>query len=388
MVSEADPHWEASFRAEVRTFADANLDESARRALLAGRRPRREELVDWQRRLDERGWAAPGWPVEHGGTGWSPYRRHVFEEELALAPAPPPMSYNVRMLGPVLIAAGSDEQKERFLARMRRLDDWWCQGFSEPGAGSDLAALRVAARREGDVYVVNGQKTWTSLAHWADWMFCLARTDRDVARGRDGISFLLIDMHSPGITVRPITLMNGEPEVCDVFFDDVEVPAENLVGEEGRGWQYANQLLASERVGIADLGHAKFLLRRLEALAAAAPGPERGPLAEDPVFRERLALVRADLAALEATQLRILRPDAPDVREQAAVLKLKGSELGQQIAEMLIDVAGPGLLPREPADDAFAAGPVYLYERATTIYGGSSEIQKDILALSLLGPRA
>ena len=400
-TSEPEPgrksaSWASDFRAEIREFVDKCFDPLARQKLAAGRRLTKAEVVAWQQRLDDRGWSAPPWPVEHGGPGWSLYQQHVFAEELALAPAPTPLSYNIKMLGPVVIAVGSDEQKARILPRARRLDDWWCQGFSEPDAGSDLASLRVSARRRGDVYVVNGQKTWTSLAQYADWMFCLVVTDPDAPRRQEGISFLLVDMKSSGVTVRPIRLLNGEEEVSDVFLDEVEVPIENLVGEEGRGWEYANLLLSSERVGIADIGHSKFLLRQLRSIAATARAPAGGSLLEDVAFRDRLMFLQADLEALEATQLRILGAGV-DTRLTASVLKLKGTEIAQRLTELLVEAVGPGLLPfpeglmgAAPAPEETYAGAVagnYFYERATTIYGGSSEIQKDILALALLGPR-
>jgi alkylation response protein AidB-like acyl-CoA dehydrogenase len=379
--------WEPGFRAEVRAFVGEHLPAEARERLEQGRRLGRDEIVAWQRALDRRGWAAPGWPVEHGGTGWPLYQQHVFAEELALAPAPEPLSYNIRMLGPILIAAGTPAQQARFLPRIRRLDDWWCQGFSEPDAGSDLASLRTRAVLRGDRYVVNGHKTWISLAHWADWMFCLVRTDPAAPRKQLGISFLLVDLRAPGVTVRPIMLANDEPEVCDVFLDDVEVPAANLVGEAGRGWSDAKLLLEAERVGIAAIGRSKFLLDRLRRLLAST-----GAAAHGHDLADRVAFVEAELLALEATQLRALAGSAADAALAAPLLKLKGTEIAQALTSLSVEALGLRAVAFPHGADArpltgFAAGAVstYLYERATTIFGGSSEIQKDILARTALG---
>jgi pimeloyl-CoA dehydrogenase large subunit len=390
---------ENAFRDEVRTFLRAALPESIRRKMIEGRRLAKEDLVGWQRILNAKGWAVPHWPVEWGGTNWSPVRQYIYREELQQAPAPDPLPFGVNMVGPVIIAFGSEAQKRRHLPRIANLDDWWCQGFSEPGAGSDLASLKTAARREGDHYVVNGQKTWTTLAQYADWMFCLARTDQ-AAKKQDGISFLLIDMKTPGITVRPITTIDGGQEVNEVFFDDVRVPIENRVGEENRGWDYAKFLLGNERSGIARVGVSKARLRRLREIAALERVGDK-PLIEDERFRVKIAAIEVELKALEMTQLRVVaaerRGNRPD--PASSILKIKGSEIQQAISELLLEAIGPyavaGEAPHEederwnepPVGHDWTTGlaPQYFNMRKVSIYGGSNEIQKNIIAKAILG---
>jgi pimeloyl-CoA dehydrogenase large subunit len=390
---------ENAFRDEVRTFLRAALPESIRRKMIEGRRLAKEDLVGWQRILNAKGWAVPHWPVEWGGTNWSPVRQYIYREELQQAPAPDPLPFGVNMVGPVIIAFGSEAQKRRHLPRIANLDDWWCQGFSEPGAGSDLASLKTAARREGDHYVVNGQKTWTTLAQYADWMFCLARTDQ-AAKKQDGISFLLIDMKTPGITVRPIMTIDGGQEVNEVFFDDVRVPIENRVGEENRGWDYAKFLLGNERSGIARVGVSKARLRRLREIAALERVGDK-PLIEDERFRVKIAAIEVELKALEMTQLRVVaaerRGNRPD--PASSILKIKGSEIQQAISELLLEAIGPyavaGEAPHEederwnepPVGHDWATGlaPQYFNMRKVSIYGGSNEIQKNIIAKAILG---
>jgi pimeloyl-CoA dehydrogenase large subunit len=390
---------ENAFRDEVRTFLRAALPESIRRKMIEGRRLAKEDLVGWQRILNAKGWAVPHWPVEWGGTNWSPVRQYIYREELQQAPAPDPLPFGVNMVGPVIIAFGSEVQKRRHLPRIANLDDWWCQGFSEPGAGSDLASLKTAARREGDHYVVNGQKTWTTLAQYADWMFCLARTDQ-AAKKQDGISFLLIDMKTPGITVRPITTIDGGQEVNEVFFDDVRVPIQNRVGEENRGWDYAKFLLGNERSGIARVGVSKARLRRLREIAALERVGDK-PLIEDERFRVKIAAIEVELKALEMTQLRVVaaerRGNRPD--PGSSILKIKGSEIQQAISELLLEAIGPyavaGEAPHEederwnepPVGHDWATGlaPQYFNMRKVSIYGGSNEIQKNIIAKAILG---
>jgi len=390
---------ENAFRDEVRTFLRAALPESIRRKMIEGRRLAKEDLVGWQRILNAKGWAVPHWPVGWGGTNWSPVRQYIYREELQQAPAPDPLPFGVNMVGPVIIAFGSEAQKRRHLPRIANLDDWWCQGFSEPGAGSDLASLKTAARREGDHYVVNGQKTWTTLAQYADWMFCLARTDQ-AAKKQDGISFLLIDMKTPGITVRPITTIDGGQEVNEVFFDDVRVPIENRVGEENRGWDYAKFLLGNERSGIARVGVSKARLRRLREIAALERVGDK-PLIEDERFRVKIAAIEVELKALEMTQLRVVaaerRGNRPD--PASSILKIKGSEIQQAISELLLEAIGPyavvGEAPHEederwnepPVGHDWATGlaPQYFNMRKVSIYGGSNEIQKNIIAKAILG---
>jgi pimeloyl-CoA dehydrogenase large subunit len=392
---------EVAFRDEVRSFLREKLPPSIRAKLVEGRKLAKDDIVTWQRILNDKGWAVANWPVAWGGTGWTPVQQYIFQEELQLAPAPQPLAFGVTMVGPVVIAFGSEAQKRRFLPRIANLDDWWCQGFSEPGAGSDLAALRTAAKRDGDHWVVNGQKTWTTLAQYADWIFCLVRTDAQ-AKKQEGISFLLIDMKTPGITVRPIITIEGGHEVNEVFFDDVPVPAENLVGEENKGWDYAKFLLGRERTGIARVGLSKERLRRIRELAALERVGDR-PLIEDERFREKLAAVEVELKALEMTQLRVVAAERhradnkPD--PASSILKIKGSEIQQATTELLLEVVGPFALPYQPQheederwneppigpDWAGSAAPTYFNWRKTSIYGGTNEIQKNIVAKAILG---
>ena len=391
---------ELGFRDEVRDFFRTALPESIRRKMVEGRHTSKEDLVTWQRILNAKGWAVPHWPVEWGGTGWSPVQQYLFLDEMQQAPAPQPLPFGVNMVGPVIIAFGSEAQKRRFLPRIANLDDWWCQGFSEPGSGSDLASLKTSARREGDHYIVNGQKTWTTLAQYADWIFVLARTD-PAAKKQEGISFLLIDMTSPGVTVRPVQTIDGGREVNEVFFDDVRVPVENRVGEENRGWDYAKFLLGNERVGIARIGVSKERIRRIKELAALERAGDR-PLIEDPRFREKLAAVEVELKALEMTQLRVVaaeRHRAPGKPDPASsILKIKGSEIQQATTELLLEVVGPYALPYQPEHDeegwneppigpdwAGPVAPTYFNWRKISIYGGSNEIQKNIIAKAILG---
>jgi alkylation response protein AidB-like acyl-CoA dehydrogenase len=333
--------------------------------------------------------------VEWGGQPWSAIQRFILSEEMQAAPAPAPLGFNVNMCGPVVCAFGTQAQKERFLPRMANLDDWWCQGFSEPGAGSDLASLRCAAKRQGDHYVVNGQKTWTTLAQHADWIFLLTRTDPDNPKAQEGISFLLVDMKTPGITVRPIITIEGGHEVNEVFFDEVRVPAGNLVGVENRGWDCAKFLLSNERTGQASVGASKERLRRLRALATHAPGGGGLPLIEDPRFRTRLTEVEVQLMALEMTTLRVLADENRQLKARrpnpaSSVLKIRGTEIQQAISELYVMAAGPyGLAAAGEADDepdwtALAQG-TYFNWRKQSIYGGSNEIQKNIMAKAFLG---
>jgi pimeloyl-CoA dehydrogenase large subunit len=389
---------EIAFRDEVRAFMRTALPETIRHKMLQGRHVDKQDIVTWQRILNAKGWAVPHWPVAWGGTGWSPVKQYIFSEELQQAPAPDPLQFGVNMVGPVIIAFGSEAQKHRYLPRIANLDDWWCQGFSEPGAGSDLASLKTAARREGDTYIVNGQKTWTTAAQYADWIFCLVRTD-PAAKKQQGISFLLIDMKTPGVTVRPIQTIDGGHEVNEVFFDEVRVPAENRVGEENRGWDYAKFLLGNERVGIARVGTSKARIRRLKEIAALERVGDK-PLMEDERFRMKIAAVEVELKALEMTQLRVVAAErdrkGPD--PASSILKIKGTEIQQAISELLLDAVGPFALPQETHDESERwnepaigpgwAGPLaphYFNWRKASIYGGSNEIQKNIIAKAILG---
>jgi len=389
---------EIAFRDEVRAFMRAALPAPTRRKMVEARRLEKHDIVTWQRILNARGWAVPHWPVAWGGTGWSAVKQYIFHEELQQAPAPDPLPFGVNMVGPVIIAFGSEAQKRRHLPRIANLDDWWCQGFSEPGAGSDLASLKTMARRDGDAYIVNGQKTWTTTAQYADWIFCLVRTD-PAAKKQQGISFLLIDMKTPGITVRPIQTIDGSHEVNEVFFDDVRVPVENRVGEENRGWDYAKFLLGNERTGIARIGTSKARIRRLKEIAALERVGDK-PLIDDERFRMKIAAVEVELKALEMTQLRVVAAarDRNEPDPASSILKIKGSEIQQAVSELLLEAIGPYALPQETHDDGDRwneppigpewAGPLaphYFNWRKVSIYGGSNEIQKNIIAKAILG---
>lgn len=389
-----------AFRDEVRSFLKENLPEEIRARLIDGEKVRKEDLVFWSRILNQKGWAVPHWPVEHGGTGWDPMKQYIFLEETQKWPAPQPLAFGVNMVGPVIATFGNAAQKAHYLPRIANLDDWWCQGFSEPGAGSDLASLKTRAVRDGDHYVVNGQKTWTTLGQFADWIFCLVRTDPE-AKKQSGISFLLIDMKTPGVEVRPIQTIDGGHEVNEVFLTDVRVPVENLVGEENKGWDYAKFLLGNERTNIARVGMSKQRVARIRELAALELSGGR-PLLEDPRFMEKLTAVEIELKALELTQLRVVAADAkrgntgkPD--PASSILKIKGSEIQQAITALLMEVMGPHALPYhedeidgsnelpiEP-DYAASAAPGYFNFRKVSIYGGSNEIQKNIIAKAVLG---
>jgi pimeloyl-CoA dehydrogenase large subunit len=390
---------ELAFRDEVRAFMRTQLPEGTRKKLEEGRSLAKDDIVTWQRILNNKGWAVAPWPKEYGGTGWTPMQQYIFLEEMQQAPAPQPLQFGVNMVGPVIYTFGSDAQKKHFLPRIANLDDWWCQGFSEPGAGSDLASLKTSAKRDGDHYVVNGQKIWTTLAQYADWIFCLVRTD-PAAKKQEGISFLLIDMKTPGITRRPIVTIDGGREVNEVFFDDVRVPVANLVGQENKGWDYAKFLLGNERVGIARVGMSKQRIRRIKELAAREMDGDR-PVLENPRFREKLAAVEIELKALEMTQLRVVSAESKRERGKpdpaSSILKIKGSEIQQATTELLMEVIGPYALPYEPPHDelwneppvgpdyAAPLAPQYFNYRKTTIYGGSTEIQKNIIAKAILG---
>ena len=374
-----------ALRREIRAFLAAELAPDLRQRLRRGEFARREDLVTWQRTLWRRGWGAPNWPRAFGGTGWSDLEQLVFLDECSAAPAPAPHVFNITMLGPVLIRFAAAAQRDAWLPRLLAADVLFCQGFSEPGAGSDLASLRTTARRDGGDYVVDGQKIWTTSAHYADWIFCLVRTD-PAAKKQQGISFLLIDLQSPGITVRPIISIDGRHSLNEVFFDAVRVPAGNLVGEENRGWDYARFLLGNERASIAGVARTR---ERLDYACALAGQAWRGgrPLLQDPEFRSRSERLRAELEVLDRTQHRLLAGEAApaDRVAGASVLKVKGTELFQRTLDLLLEVAGPAGL-RFPAAGGFGPDPreplgvQHLYGRAASIYGGANEVQKNILA--------
>jgi alkylation response protein AidB-like acyl-CoA dehydrogenase len=389
---------ELGFREEVRAFLSESLPAGTRRAVLEGLHVSPEETVGWQRILHRKGWGGPNWPREFGGTGWDPVRQYIFEEESAAAGAPRLLPFGLKMVGPVIMRFGNAAQQKRHLPRILSGEDWWCQGYSEPGAGSDLASLKTLAERRGDHYLVNGQKTWITLAQHANWIFCLVRTDR-AAKAQAGISFLLVDMTAKGVTVRPITMLDGGHEVNEVWLEDVEVPVENLVGEENKGWTYAKFLLGHERANIAGIGAAKRELARLKRIAGLEQKHGR-PLARDPFFAARLAQVEIELMALEITNLRVLSAEAERRAPgpEASLLKIKGTEIQQAITELLVQAVGPGALPfrTEALSPAFAGpavGPEYAAPLAATycnmrkasIYGGSNEIQKNIITQMILG---
>ena len=392
---------ETAFRGEVRAFIRDNLPAEIRERMRLGYPARKQDIVTWQKILNKQGWAALSWPKAFGGPGWTSIQKMIFLEENLSAPAPELSSFNITMLGPVLLQFGTEAQQQKYLPRAANLDDWWCQGFSEPGAGSDLASLRTKAEREGDSYVVNGQKIWTSTAHQADWCFCLVRTNQATTKRQEGISFLLIDMKTPGIEVRPIISIDASHHLNEVFFTDVKVPAENLVGEENKGWNIAKFLLGNERTGIARLGKSKERVRYAKEIAREVRMNGK-PLIEDPGFRSRVAQMEVDMKALEITQLRVVsaydksKDGKPD--PISSVLKIKGTELLQNSSELVMDVGGPQAMPvweqelaamtNEPAigpDWAPQMAPAYLMLRAASIYGGTNEIQKNILNKAVLG---
>ena len=389
---------ELAFRDEVRAFLAGNLPAEGRRKVLEGLEVSSDDTVRWQQILYRHGWGGPNWPVEFGGTGWDPVRQYIFEEESAAAGAPRLLPFGLKMVGPVIMRFGNAAQQKRFLPRILSAEDWWAQGYSEPGSGSDLASVKTRAERKGERYIVNGQKTWITLAQYANWIFCLVRTD-PAAKKQAGISFLLIDMKTPGVTVRPIALLDGSREVNEVWFEDVEVPVENRVGEENGGWTYAKFLLGHERTNIAGIGSSKRELARLKRIAAEERKNGR-PLLLDPGFAARVAQVEIDLMALEITNLRVLSAEAERRAPgpEASLLKIKGTEIQQAISELMMHAVGPYALPFRPEvrRERFSGasiGPAYagtlaagyLNLRKTSIYGGSNEIQKNIIAQTILG---
>jgi alkylation response protein AidB-like acyl-CoA dehydrogenase len=374
---------DAEFRDEMREFFTTQIPEEIRDAVRDQRELTKDQFVTSMRILNEHGLAVPNWPVEWGGRDWSPLRRHIWHEEMQRAFVPAPLAFNATMIGPVIAQFGSQEIKERFLPATANLDIWWSQGFSEPDAGSDLASLKCRAVRDGDEYVVNGQKTWTTLGQYGDWIFTLVRTDPE-AKKQAGISMLLIDMTSPGVEVRPIELIDGGHEVNEVWFSDVRVPLDNLVGEENRAWDYAKFLLGNERVGVAPVGATKRHLAQAKEWA--------GPLLDDPLVAARFAEIENELLALELTALRVVAHSADGKPHPASsVLKLKGTELQQAVTELVVDLAGPASLASGADDDSDLpwwtrrSTPIYLNFRKASIYGGSNEVQRQIIARTILG---
>ncbi len=385
---------EQAFRLQIREWVAQSLPKDISHKVLNALRLNRDDMQRWARILGSKGWLGYHWPKEFGGPGWTAVQRHLFEEECALAGSPRIVPFGPVMVAPVIMAFGTPEQHRRFLPGIASGDVWWSQGYSEPGAGSDLASLKTRAERKGNKFIVNGQKTWTTLGQYGEWIFCLVRTSTE-GKPQTGISFLLIDMKSPGITVRPIIMLDGEHEVNEVFFDNVEVPAENLIGEENKGWTYAKFLLAHERTGIADVNRAKRELERLKRLAKA-----EGVL-DDARFRDQIALLEVDIVALEMLVLRVLSAEksGKQTLDIAGLLKIKGSEIQQRYTELMMLAAGPFALPY--VHEAMEAGwqgdyyarfslcaplaSTYFNYRKTTIYGGSNEVQRNIVAQTVLG---
>lgn len=387
---------EIAFRDEVRAFIETNYPKHLKGRVLREDLSK-EDFLAWHKILGKKGWSAPAWPKEYGGTGWTATQRYIWLEENARAETIPPLPFGVSMVGPVIYTFGTEEQKKRFLPGILSGEVWWAQGYSEPGAGSDLASLKTRAVREGDHYIVNGQKTWTTLGQHADWGFFLVRTDPD-AKPQEGISFLLIDMKSPGVSVRPIKLIDGGYEVNDVFLEDVKVPVDQRIHEENKGWTCAKFLLAHERAGIAGVARSKRNVERLKAIAKSEIGDDGKPLLEDDLFQRKLAQLEIDLAALEMTELRVLARESAGKGPgpESSLLKIKGTEIQQRLTELTLEAVGNYAQPytRELPDSnefaigpdySHAAAPVYFNWRKASIYGGSNEIQRNIIAKMVLG---
>ncbi len=387
-----------AFRADIRAWLDANVPHPLRAKVLNHKRLNREDYANWHALLGTRGWSVVAWPKEYGGPGWNPTQRHIWDEECSRIGAPAVLPFGVSMVAPVIMKYGSDEQKSYYLPRILDGTDWWCQGYSEPGSGSDLASLRTRAERQGDHYIVNGQKTWTTLGQHADMMFCLVRTDSG-AKKQEGITFLLIDMKTPGVTVRPIITLDEDHEVNEVFLEDVKVPVQNRVGDENRGWTYAKYLLGHERTGIARVGQSKRELVFLKKFASEQRKSGRS-LLDDPVFAAKVASVEIELMALEVTVQRVVasESDGRGPGPEASMLKIKGTEVQQALTELMLEAAGPQAAAFDPAflegerehstagdDDAAPLAAYYFNFRKTSIYGGSNEIQKNIIAQMILG---
>jgi alkylation response protein AidB-like acyl-CoA dehydrogenase len=389
---------ELAFQQQVRDFFEQEYPQDILDKTRNGIELQRDDFVRGQKALYDKGWAGVNWPVEYGGTGWTATEKHIFHNEMARANAPWIIPFGLGMVGPVIYTFGNDEQKQRFLPDILSSDAWWCQGYSEPGAGSDLASLTTRAVREGDEYVVNGTKTWTTLAQYADWMFFLARTNTDVSRRQEGISFLLVDMKTPGITVEPIITIDGDPEINQVFFDNVRVPVANRIGAEGKGWSYAKMLLTHERTNIAEVARSKVRLAELKSMLAA--DTDESAIAATEGFRRKLAKTEIDLLALEYTELRTLASVAVGQAPgpESSILKIKGTEMQQALDTLFMEAAGYHAVPsvREQfaagfegqrighGNSAFAALKYFNFRKAS-IYGGSNEIQKNIIAKAVLG---
>ncbi len=389
---------EEAFRAEVQTFLKDKLPARIANKVKAGQRLSKDDQSEWHALLNERGWYANHWPQAWGGPGWTPVQKFIFDNECALAGGPRIVPFGVNMLGPVLIKYGNEAQKRYWLPRILSGADWWCQGYSEPGAGSDLASLKTTAVRQGDHYIVNGQKTWTTQGQHANMIFCLVRTDRD-AKPQEGISFLLVDMNTPGVELRPIRTLDGDREVNEVFFTNVKVPVENLVGEENKGWTCAKYLLTYERTGIAGVGFSVAALEKLKVVAHKVLRNGR-PLAQDPLFATRMAKVEIDLENMKTTNLRVIAAVAGGgvPGAESSMLKIRGTEIRQEILSPVRRALGPSALPfiEEAPYEGYADAPVgpkeaataaanYFNYRKLSIFGGSNEIQKNIISKMILG---
>lgn len=391
---------ELKFKDEVRSFFKdkypSDIKEKQNKAIPL----ERDDFVRWQKTLYKQGWAAPNWPVEFGGTGWTAVQKYIFANENAKANAPAIVPFGLGMVGPVIYTYGNDEQKKRFLPGILSSDVWWCQGYSEPGSGSDLASLKTKADRDGDSYVLNGTKTWTTLGHMADWIFCLVRTSSDVARRQEGISFVLVDMNTPGVSVKPIITIEGDREVNEVHFENVKVPIENLIGEEGKGWTYGKVLLQHERTSIAGVARSQYRLNRLKNKIKNSDDTQPS-LTGDMDFMRKIGELEIELKALEYTELRTLAAvtvgKAPG--PESSLLKIRGTEIQQRLDELFMEAAGYFSLPYVPNQYTLDSDPedhvgfggdsvsslIYFNNRKASIYGGSNEIQKNIIAKHVLG---
>ncbi|MEX2129880.1 MAG: acyl-CoA dehydrogenase family protein [Pseudohongiellaceae bacterium] len=390
---------ELAFQTEVRSFMESEFPADIKSSIDNNQRLTKPEYIRWQKILHKKGWMAPNWPVEFGGTGWTPTQKYIFSMEMGMVGAPEPVAFGVKMVAPVLIAYGTDEQRKRFLPDILESKVWWCQGYSEPNSGSDLASLKTSAARDGDHYIVNGTKTWNTYGQYADWIFCLVRTDNTV-RKQEGISFLLIDMKSPGITVNPIVLLDGHAEVNEIVFENVRVPVANRIGEENQGWTYAKVLLTHERTNIARVPASKRRLDQLKQLAANQSDGYGNTLMQDPVFAGKVALVEIELLALEYSELRTLAAlsvgKAPG--PESSILKIVGTEAAQRLDELFVELAAYEGLPfvaeqsvselgSQPRSDANLATAVttYFNDRKLTIFGGTNEVQRNIICKAVLG---
>ncbi len=391
---------ELEFEKEVNQFFKEKFPEDIKQKQDNSIPLEREDYVRWQKTLYEQGWAAINWPVEYGGTGWNTVQKYIFANEMAKANAPAIIPFGLGMVGPVIYTYGNDEQKKRFLPDIIASNVWWCQGYSEPNSGSDLASLKTRADRDGDDYILNGTKTWTTMGHLADWIFCLVRTSSDVARKQEGISFILVDMKTPGVTVKPIITIEGDREVNEVHFEDVRVPANNLIGEEGKGWTYGKVLLQHERTNIAGVARSQYRLNRLKEKIKNA-NDNQPSLAGDDNFLRKIAKLEIELKALEYTELRTLAAvsvgKAPG--PESSLLKIRGTEIQQRLDELFMEAAGYFSLPYVPNQYKLESDPEqhvgfdgdtvsslqYFNNRKASIYGGSNEIQKNIIAKHVLG---